>query len=40
MRHRFGKREKLKKESIYLIPRPIPYTPVPEITLTQLNEDY
>lgn len=34
------KERKTEKESIYLIPRPIPYTPVPEITLTQLNEDY
>lgn len=34
------KLRKTEKEAIYLIPRPMPYTPVPEITLTQLNEDF
>lgn len=29
-----------EKDAIYFIPRPMPYTPVPEITLAQLNEDF
>jgi hypothetical protein len=34
------KLRKKEKDSVYLIPRPMPFTPVPEITLTQLNEDF
>lgn len=32
------KLRKKDKESVYYIPRPTPYTPVPEITLKKLNE--
>lgn len=31
---------KQDKLSVYHIPRPIPYTPVPEITLERLNKDF
>lgn len=34
------KERKKERDAIYFIPRPMPYTPVPEITLTQLNEDF
>lgn len=34
------KRNKLEKEGVYYIPRPDKWTPIPEITLKKLNEDY
>ena len=34
------KKRKADKESVYLIPRPWQYTPVPEITLEKLNKDF
>lgn len=33
-------RNKKEKEGVYYISRPNPYTPVPEITLQRLNEDF
>lgn len=34
------KSRKKEPNSVYHIPRPIPYTPVPEITLQRLNNDF
>lgn len=31
---------KKNKDSVYHIPRPTPYTPIPEVTLQRLNEDF
>lgn len=33
-------RNKFEKNGVYHIPRPHPYTPVPEITLDRLNKDF
>lgn len=33
-------RNKEEKDAVYLIPRPTPYTPVPEVTLEKLNKDF
>lgn len=33
-------RNKQEKDGVYHIPRPMPYTPVPEITLERLNKDF